>query len=94
MSVDLEAREVLVGDEHARLGSLEFKLLEYLLRNSGVAVSRDQIMNEVYGYDADISTERVDLLVRRLRAKLGDEDGAVISAVPGFGYRLDRGVRG
>jgi len=94
VSVDLEAREVLVGDEHARLGGLEFKLLEYLLRNSGVAVSRDQIMNEVYGYDADISTERVDLLVRRLRAKLGDDDGAMISAVPGFGYRLDRRVSG
>jgi DNA-binding response OmpR family regulator len=90
VSVDLHAREVLVGDAHARLGNLEFKLLEYLLRNSGVAVSRDQIMNEVYGYDADISTERVDLLVRRLRAKLGDDDGAVIAAVPGFGYRLDR----
>lgn len=88
--VDLEAREVSVGDERVRLGALEFKLLEYLMRNSGVAVSRDQIMNEVYGYDADISTERVDLLVRRLRGKIGDEDGSFIAAVPGFGYRLDR----
>jgi len=93
VSVDLEAREVRVGEEHARLGGLEFKLLEYLLRNSGVAVSRDQIMNEVYGYDAEISTGRVDLLVRRLRGKLGDDDGAVIAAVPGFGYRLDRRLR-
>jgi len=93
VSVDLEAREVLVDGEHARLGGLEFKLLEYLLRNSGVAVSRDQIMDDVYGYDAEISSERVDLLVRRVRAKLGDDDGAVIAAVPGFGYRLDRRLR-
>jgi len=90
VSVDFGAHEVSVGDDRVRLGPLEFKLLEYLAHNSGVAVSRDQIMNEVYGYDADISTERVDLLVRRLRAKLGDEDGGYIAAVPGFGYRLER----
>ena len=90
VSVDFGAHEVTVGDDRVRLGPLEFKLLEYLAHNSGVAVSRDQIMNEVYGYDADISTERVDLLVRRLRAKLGDEDGGYIAAVPGFGYRLER----
>ena len=93
ITIDLAAHEALVGDEPARLGPLEFKLLEYLARNTGVAVSRDQIMNEVYGYDADISTERVDLLVRRLRGKLGDDDGGFISAVPGFGYRLDRRAR-
>ena len=93
IAVDLEAREVRVGDQPARLGALEFRLLEYLVRHSGIAVSRDQIMNEVYGYDADISTERVDLLARRLRAKLGDDDGTFIAAVPGFGYRLNRRAR-
>ncbi len=90
--VDLGAHEVSVDQVPVRLGPLEFKLLEYLARNSGVAVSRDQIMNEVYGYDADITTERVDLLVRRVRAKLGDHDGGYIAAVPGFGYRLERRV--
>jgi two-component system, OmpR family, phosphate regulon response regulator PhoB len=90
VTVDFGAHEVWVGEERVRLGPLEFKLLEYLARNSGVAVSREQVMNEVYGYDADISTERVDLLVRRLRAKIGDEDGGYIAAVPGFGYRLER----
>lgn len=90
ITVDLGAHQAMVGKERARLGPLEFRLLEYLARNSGVAVSRDQIMNEVYGYDVDIGTERVDLLVRRLRAKLGDDDGQLIAAVPGFGYRLDR----
>jgi len=93
VSVDVVAHEVSVGDEPIALGPLEFKLLEYLARNSGVAVSRDQIMGEVYGYDADIGTERVDLLIRRLRAKLGDRDGGYIAAVPGFGYRLERRAR-
>lgn len=92
VELDLAAREVRVGGGAVRLGPMEFKLLEYLARNAGVAVSRDQILSEVYGYDADIGTERVDLLIRRLRAKLGDlaDSGALIAAVPGYGYRLER----
>lgn len=93
VSLDLGAHEASVGGRAVRLGPLEFKLLEYLARNSGIAVSRDQILNEVYGYDADITTERVDLLVRRLRGKLGDDEGRHIAAVPGFGYRLERRIR-
>jgi DNA-binding response OmpR family regulator len=91
LEVDLDARQVRKGGRALRLGALEFKLLEYLVTNSGTAVSRDQILSEVYGYDADIDSERVDLLVRRLRSKLGEADpGGLIAAVPGYGYRLDR----
>lgn len=90
VEVDLEARDVRRDGHPLHLGSLEFRLLEYLLRNAGTAVSRDQILSEVYGYDADISSERVDLLVRRLRSKLGATGGRLITAIPGYGYRLDR----
>ena len=93
LEIDLGAREVRGDGRRINLGALEFKLLEYLLRNAGTAVSRDQILSEVYGYDADISSERVDLLVRRLRSKLGALDG-LIAAIPGYGYRLDRRATG
>jgi DNA-binding response OmpR family regulator len=92
VDVDSRARVVRVDGREVGLGPLEFKLLEYFGRNAGIAISREQILNEVYGYDADISTERVDLLVRRLRAKLGDgpDHGGQLVAVPGYGYRLER----
>jgi len=91
LEIDVGARSVRRHGRLVALGQLEFKLLEYLLRNACTAVSRDQIMSEVYGYDAEISTERVDLLVRRLRSKLGGEEiDVAIAAVPGYGYRLDR----
>jgi DNA-binding response OmpR family regulator len=92
VEIDPAARIVRVAGEEIGLGPLEFKLLEYFGRNAGIAISREQILNEVYGYDADISTERVDLLVRRLRAKLGDggDRGGQLVAVPGYGYRLER----
>ncbi len=91
VEIDLEARVARVGGRPITLGSLEFRLLEYFVRNAGVALSREQILHEVHGYD-DIPTERVDLLVRRLRAKLGWSDW--IAAVPGYGYRLERPRRG
>lgn len=94
VEVDLVARSVRVSGHSIGLGPMEFRLLEYLVGNVGVAVSRDQIMSEVYGYDADIGTERVDLLVKRLRAKLSEHAaGGLISAVPGYGYRLERRAR-
>ena len=74
-----------------RFGDIEVDL-EYLCQNAGVAISRDQIMSQVYGYEADISTERVDLLARRVRAKLGEGParGGHLVAVPGYGYRWER----
>lgn len=91
VEVDIDARQVRRQGVPVRLGALEFKLLEYLLTNAGTAVSRDQVLAEVYGYDAEVSSERVDVLVRRLRSKLGDsEAGGLIAAIPGYGYRLDR----
>ena len=94
VEVDFAARQVSVDGQPLNLAPLEFSLLEYLAHNAGVAVSRDQIMREVYGFAAEISTERVDQLVRRLRTKLGEgpHRGGVLVAVPGYGYRLEQGT--
>jgi len=89
MEVDLVARRVSVNGRQVKLGPLEFKLVEYFARNAGVAVSREQILTEVYGIDADIDTGRVDLLVRRLRLKLG-AGGTLIVAHAGYGYMLEK----
>ncbi|MEP7104872.1 MAG: winged helix-turn-helix domain-containing protein [Chloroflexota bacterium] len=66
------------------MGTLEFEALEYMTRNAGAPVSRDQILADVYGYDADATTERVDLLIRRLRHKLSEGQGraGLLVAIP------------
>lgn len=92
LEIDLMAREVRVGGKTVTLGPLQYRLLEYLGRNAGVAISREQILSEVYGIGADIGTERVDLLVQRLRRKLGNypDTGGHIIAQPGYGYLLEK----
>jgi len=88
IEIDLSARVARVAGTEVGMGPLEFRVLEYLARNAGIAVSRDQILSEVYGYDADISTERVDLVIRRLRQKLGEglDRGGLLVAQLGWCY--------
>ena len=65
----------------------EFELLEYLLENKGLVMSRNQILCHVWGYDFDGETRTVDVHVRTLRQKLG-EAGNLIETVRGVGYRI------
>jgi two-component system, OmpR family, response regulator len=91
IEVDVLAREVRLAGVPLTLGALEYKLIEYLSLNQGVAVSWDQIAHELYGYDSDAGTERIEILVRRLRAKLSRSGSRTnVVAVPGYGYRWIR----
>jgi DNA-binding response OmpR family regulator len=88
ITVDLKAREVTVLGVPAQLGAHEFKLVEYLVQNAGVAISREQILEHVYGYGSGNSTERIDMLVRRVRGKLNADER--LTSVPGYGFRWER----
>ncbi len=66
----------------------EFELLKYLSQHPGRVFTRQQLLQEVWGYDYFGGTRTVDVHVRRLRAKLGPEDEALIGTVRNVGYRL------
>ncbi|WP_197487921.1 winged helix-turn-helix domain-containing protein, partial [Rhodococcus sp. LB1] len=83
--VDLDSRTVTVAGTEVDLTSKEFSLLEILLENPGAAVSRQQLMDRVWG-DAFVAVSRsLDVHIGTLRAKL-DRPG-LISTIRGFGYR-------
>lgn len=65
----------------------EFDLLQYLLENKGIVLTRNQILCRIWGYDFDGETRTVDVHVRTLRQKLGEE-GNIIETVRGVGYRI------
>ena len=85
--VDLLGRRVWRAERPVELSNREFTLLEYLLRHPGQVLSRTQILFAVWEYDADPSSNVVDVYIRYLRRKLGDP--APISTVRGAGYRYD-----
>lgn len=82
-----ERREVLDGSRAVVLTNKEFELLCLLLRNKGLVLPRQTILERVWGFDADCENRTLDVHIRSLRVKLGDS-GACIETVRGVGYRI------
>jgi DNA-binding response OmpR family regulator len=85
VSLDLRSRRAAVDGRVVELTAREFALLETFLRNAGHVLSREQLLSHVWGYDFDPGSNVVDVYVRYLRRKLGDD---VIETARGMGYRL------
>ncbi len=79
--------EVHLGDQKVELTRKEFELLQYLIENKGLVMSRNQILCHVWGYDFDGETRTVDVHVRTLRQKLR-EAGNMVETIRGVGYRI------
>lgn len=86
--IDTESRSVTVDDRPAELTSMEYELLLILARRHGKKLSRDDILGELRGIDAAILTRSVDIMISRLRQKLGDsvKPPRFIQTVWGRGY--------
>ena len=93
LRIDTAAREVRVAARKLELTPREFDLLVFLARHSGRAISRDELLRKVWGYDYLGETRTVDVHVRRLRMKLGEER-ARIETVMGAGYKFSAAPAG
>ncbi len=76
-----------VSGKHIGLTPLEFDLMLYLTQHEGKAVSRDALLNAVWGYDYEGGSNVVDAMVRSLRKKLGDH-ASCIETIARVGYKL------
>ena len=92
LRIDLAGRTVSFADKPVVLGATEFRLLEFLARNAGIALSRNQIVERIWDYDFEGSSNIVDVYVSQLRRKLKALGASgVIETVWGIGYRLKAG---
>ncbi len=88
VELDADAYQVKVGGRIVHLPLREFELLHYLMRNAHRTVTREQIMRHVWNSADATSTNTIAVHVKRLRARLGDDDDRLIQTVRGVGYRL------
>ena len=90
LRIDLRSAQAFRKDEPLALSSKEMQLLQYFIENAGVALTRDNLLGAVWGYDSSTNTRTVDVHVGRLRQKLEDEPNSpqLIITVRGLGYRL------
>ena len=93
LRIDPRRREASVGDRRLDLRAREFDLLAALARDPGVVLSRDALLEDVWGTDFPGETRTVDVHVAEVRKKLGD-DGPQVETIRGIGYRLVPPPRG
>ena len=85
--VNTATRTVKLGDENIELTKREFELLAYLIQNKNIVITREQILNNVWGYDYIGETNVVDVYVRYLRTKIDDKyNEKFIHTIRGVGY--------
>lgn len=88
VELDVTAYQVRVGGTPVHLPLREFELLHFLMRNADRTVTREQIMRHVWHSDDVMSTNTIAVHVKRLRARLRDDEDRLIQTVRGVGYRL------
>ena len=87
LKLDLEKKQVSRNGKNIELTKKEYELLEYLMKNRNIVISREKIIEEVWNYDFVGDTKIVDVFIRYLRSKIDDEyDKKLINTVRGFGY--------
>ena len=86
--VDKLSHRVMIDDKEIELSFKEFELLVFFMENSGIALSREKILNSVWNYDYFGDARTIDTHVKKLRAKLG-ERGDNIKTIWGIGYKFE-----
>ena len=88
LTLDEDRRHILMNGQPLALTPTEYEVLKYLMAHADQAVSREELLNTVWGYETAVETRATDDTVRRLRQKL-DGGGVNIAAVWGYGFRLE-----
>lgn len=87
--VDCDSFSVKRGDKNIVLSAKEFAVLEYLIRNRGIVLSRDKISHHIWNYDYEGSSNVIDVYIRYLRKKIDENfDNPLIHTIRGVGYVL------
>ena len=88
--LDTQSRAVSVSGREVTLTAREYALLEYLVRNAGIALSREDIEERVWGSSFETASNVLEVMIGRVRRKLGGKASAAIQTVRGHGYRFRR----
>jgi len=88
--IDLKRGYIAYKDNESSLSAQEIKLLDYFYRHADTIISREELLNTVWGYDSDITTRTIDVHVARLRQKMGDvkDIPKYIHTIRGIGYKF------
>lgn len=87
VKINIDAKEVYKNDVLVSLSSKEYSVIEYLMRNIGKTISKEQMISHVWSYDSDVMENTVEVTIKNLRKKLGVD---LIKTIRGFGYKIEK----
>ncbi len=93
LSLNIENYQAEIGGRHLDLTFMEYELLRFLAESPGQVFTREVLLSQVWGYEYFGGARTVDVHIRRLRAKMGEEHASMISTVRGVGYKLGQSRR-
>lgn len=85
LSLDTTNYKVTLNDKEIKLSAREFTLLEYLMRNVGVTLTKEKIISRLWDYDSEVLPNTVEVYIRNLRGKIGKK---YVETLRGFGYKF------
>jgi DNA-binding response OmpR family regulator len=88
LSLDIMRCEANIGDEIIRLSLKEALLLELLIRRKGFVITKEQILDKVWGLDSDVEMNNIEIYIHYLRKKINFEKGITLETIRGVGYCL------
>ena len=88
LTADFTARRILINDENVEMSPKEFDLIFYMIRNKNIALTREKLITEVWGYDFYGDDRTLDTHIKLLRKSLGDY-ASLITTLRGVGYRFE-----
>ncbi len=89
--MDTVSRSITIGGEHVEFSSRELAVFEILLQRPGKVVSKEQLLDHMYGFDDDVGQNAIEVLIHRLRKKI-ESYGLAIRTIRGLGYLLESGT--
>lgn len=89
LEINTESYRVFINGKEAKLTNKQYQLLLYLIKNKNIVISRERILEAVWGYDYAGETRTIDVHIKELRKKIGDSKGEFIETIWAIGYRLN-----
>jgi two-component system alkaline phosphatase synthesis response regulator PhoP len=89
LEINTESYRVFINGKEAKLTNKQYQLLLYLIKNKNIVISRERILEAVWGYDYAGETRTIDVHIKELRKKIGDSKGELIETIWAIGYRLN-----
>ncbi|PRR84062.1 response regulator transcription factor [Clostridium vincentii] len=91
ISINNDMKQAMIADKNIGLTGMEFSLLNYLIKNRNRAVGRSELLENVWGFDIEVSTRATDDMIKRMRKKLLDSGSILkIDTVRGFGFTIQQ----